>query len=365
MDIVTLSGPSAQYKRGRKPLSFLTRLNARLTAAPAGSFQAHILKNAIARRTGTARHQNHDGLSNYKQYLESKLVNWPESSLINKLIKVEIAAIDGGKFSGTTADSLAGIGKRKKKKGFFKKLGKGLKKFGNIQKKLALAPARASAILLIALNFRGLAYKLQRTPKDKLLKKWKRLGGNPEKLFKAINKGAKKKPLLGSKTKKAIKGLEDAFYNDPQTINDYQSEIPQVINGIGVAPAAAALIAAIPVITALLKMVPKKPGEKEGIDPDTGEVLEPSAAGEKVSAVESIIEQGAALAKSYGAPSELPEKGDSYAVADAEPEAGPGAGLPTGDDEIDSSPTTSGGINPKILLIGGAAVAALLLLKNQ
>jgi hypothetical protein len=66
--------------------------------------------------------------------------------------------------------------------------------------KIALAPARGSFLLLVGLNFMGLATKLDnafKTKADATQNWWKNLGGNPNELLRKTNQGAKKKRLLG------------------------------------------------------------------------------------------------------------------------------------------------------------------------
>ena len=96
-------------------------------------------------------------------------------------------------------------------------------------KQVILAPARAPFLMLVKLNVRGLAHKLQRAlakAPDKVKATWTKLGGDFSKLQDAINKGKDNKPFLGEKP----------------------------VNGIGVvgaAAVAAALTAAAPVIAAV------------------------------------------------------------------------------------------------------------------
>lgn len=356
MDVVTLSGiqPRLMNKiavtkggaRLRRFASVRERLQAAINRAPAGTLRRHLLQNELDRRMNIAPPHRGPQLAEYRAYLTERLKNYSNSQgHIHKALQKEIAMIDAGTFRGTTAAPVSGIGKRKRKKGgFFKKLGKGLKKFGQIQKKLALALPRNSALALIGVNFRGMAWKMERADKNKLSKKWTRLGGDPKKLFNTIRKGAKKKPLLGSKTKRAVKGIGEIATD------------PILINGIGAAPIAAAIAAAAPVIAALLALVKKKPGEKAGVDPDTGEILEP-----KKTAIESITDMVQDVAAAAGKPTSLPP-GESYAVADTEVGAGKDAGLPTGDAEIDDTPAqrTSVGINPMYLALAGAGLFMLM-----
>lgn len=75
--------------------------------------------------------------------------------------------------------------------------------------KIALAPARGSFLLLVGLNFMGLATKLQNafnTRADETQNWWKNLGGNPNELLRKTQQGAKKKRLLGSDVEFASEG---------------------------------------------------------------------------------------------------------------------------------------------------------------
>lgn len=66
--------------------------------------------------------------------------------------------------------------------------------------KIALAPARGSFLLLVGLNFMGLATKLKKAftdNKDKTNNFWSSLGGNTNELLRKVEQGAKKKKILG------------------------------------------------------------------------------------------------------------------------------------------------------------------------
>lgn len=113
-------------------------------------------------------------------------------------------------------------------------------------KKIFLAPARAAFLSLVALNVRGLATKLQQSIQkgsDKTKAFWTKVGGDFGKLQNTINKGAKKKPLLGIKKKgisgaTAVEYLEEGIGFDPATLT----------------AAAAALTAAAPILLAVSKL---------------------------------------------------------------------------------------------------------------
>jgi hypothetical protein len=98
------------------------------------------------------------------------------------------------------SDQLAAeLGKRKgKRKETIKKL---FKKKGRL-KKYGLAPARASFLLLVSINFLGLAKKFDmaiQKNETKVRNWWEKWGGNYGKLLKAIEKGKNKKIFKSKK----------------------------------------------------------------------------------------------------------------------------------------------------------------------
>lgn len=75
--------------------------------------------------------------------------------------------------------------------------------------KIALAPARGSFLLLVGLNFMGLATKLKNSfdrQADATSTWWKNLGGNPNELLRKVEQGAKKRKLLGTEVEFASEG---------------------------------------------------------------------------------------------------------------------------------------------------------------
>jgi hypothetical protein len=75
--------------------------------------------------------------------------------------------------------------------------------------KIALAPARGSFLLLVGLNFMGLATKLKKSfdeRADATQNWWANLGGNPNELLRKVEQGAKKKRLLGEQVEFASEG---------------------------------------------------------------------------------------------------------------------------------------------------------------
>lgn len=190
-----------------------------------------------------------------------------------------------------------------------KKIEKKKKQFGKL-KKVALAGPRGSFLLLVKINARGLANKLKRAPADKVKKIWNALGGNFDKLLKAVEVGSKKKAFLGEKVNQ-VEGLE----------------------GIGsVVAVSTLLVSAAGVIAALapvLKSIESAKAKKEG-EPGLEEITKETA------------ENGGDLSIPRGQ------------VADGEPGSGREGGAGGGFDFSLSNP----------LLLGGIAVGAYLLMKK-
>ena len=144
---------------------------------------------------------------------------------------------------------------RKEKKSAKKAAGKGGGKglFKGV-KKVALIKPRLAFLSLVMINARGLATKLLNAPGEKTLKIWNALGGDPKKLMDAINKGAAKKPFLGSKVS-GVEGFENL----------------DGVGALGAAAVATLLVNAGVVLAAfapILKMIDKNKGVKDGESTD-------------------------------------------------------------------------------------------------
>jgi hypothetical protein len=105
--------------------------------------------------------------------------------------------------------SVSGIGAAKKKAAPKAVTPAAPKEKKKIVLKIALAPARGSFLLLVGLNFMGLASKLQNAfdnRADETQNWWKILGGNPNELLRKVQQGSKKKRLLGADVEFASEG---------------------------------------------------------------------------------------------------------------------------------------------------------------
>lgn len=167
----------------------------------------------------------------------------------------------------------------KKLKKFFEKVKTKIPPFVqkglNKVKTVALAPARGPFLVLVDVNFRGLARKLSEALQKneaKVKEFWTKLGGDPKALLKAIDKGKNKKPFLGERVNGAtsvqfmISG-EDSIMS-PEGNDEYIGFDPATIT--------AALTAASGIVAAAMKLikslgVKSKKGEGEledAVDPN-------------------------------------------------------------------------------------------------
>jgi organic hydroperoxide reductase OsmC/OhrA len=105
--------------------------------------------------------------------------------------------------------SVSGIGQAKRKTAAKSVSPAAPKEKKKIVLKIALAPARGSFLLLVGLNFMGLATKLKSAfanRADETQNWWKNLGGNPNELLRKTEQGSKKKKLLGADVEFASEG---------------------------------------------------------------------------------------------------------------------------------------------------------------
>ncbi len=271
---------------------------------------------------------------------------------LNKKLKSKIGEFDndlGYLGDESTYADVSGIyGKKRKKKkkrgGFFKKIGKGIKKVAQVVKKVSLVPMRKSFQALVAVNFLALASKLKlamiKKP-GKVEKLWKKLGGNPNSLKKTIKRGSKKKPIFG-KRPKGVRGIG--------TIE---------IEGIGAAPVAALMASAGTILAAFASILKGIKGGGGGgasedaiIDEQLDSVVN-DAAQKADSEVMTNLNQG----NSY----EAGANADNYKSEADQGNSDSGGGYADSDGEAESGGMDSS----KMLLIGGAAIAAIMLMNKK
>jgi hypothetical protein len=194
----------------------------------------------------------------------------------------------------------------------------------NKVKKVLLAIPRAAMTGLLLLNVRGMASRLNEMNKKdpaKVKAMWLRLGGDPAKLIENVEKGAKKKRILG----------EDVF-SEP---------------AIGLA-IPAALASAAPIIVVIKKFL-----DENGIKAGAGESLEDI---KPEPGTEIDTNTAAADAETPEAKAAQPTKVKTRASDATQPRVKTNA--PSSSSGLNFSPTTG-------LLIGGALLAAFFLFKKK
>jgi hypothetical protein len=186
---------------------------------------------------------------------------------------------------------------------------------------VALGPGRGAFLGLLALNFRGLATRL-----DKAIKKdskkvqafWNKLGGDFSKLKQSVENNKGKKPLFGSKEINGLGTYEDYYLG---TYEDYYLGVEPVTT------TAAAAAAASPILLALKKFL---------ADLKIEDVVD--AAGKVVPLLTS---------NEAAATTAIDEKGEGFQASDPEPGSSP------------KNPKGSS-FAPSPILIGGLAAAGIL-----
>jgi len=175
----------------------------------------------------------------------------------------------------------------------------------------------------------------------KVEKLWKKLGGNPNSLKKTIKRGSKKKPIFG-KRPKGVRGIG--------TIE---------IEGIGAAPVAALMASAGTILAAFASILKGIKGGGGGgasedaiIDEQLDSVIN-DAAQKADSEVMTNLNQG----NSY----EAGANADNYKSEADQGNSDSGGGYADSDGEAESGGMDSS----KMLLIGGAAIAAIMLMNKK
>jgi LPXTG-motif cell wall-anchored protein len=230
-------------------------------------------------------------------------------------------------------------------------------------KTVAMAPARGPFLLLVNMNVRGLAKRLQKL-KDKNLQQyvefWTKLGGDIDKLNSAVEKGKNKKAILGERK------IGDAGFNDDEiVIGEYIGE------PVTIATVTAAVSAASGIIVALNKLlgknnVPEEPGDEPldtGIDPNTPLAPDAEPGDETIPNDPASEGAGKYIAKGIDF-----LKGLTSTPPKIKPRTkAPGSGTITPTNTNTTAASTGTSFSPSPLLIGGgiAAIAAIYFLTKK
>jgi hypothetical protein len=268
-----------------------------------------------------------------------------------------------------------GIGRRGKRRKFFKKLkakvkarvrkvGKGIKKIAKkagglakkgfmLLKKGALAAPRNAFLLLVKVNFRGFASKLAKSDQAALAKVWEKLGGKFSALQKTIN---------SSKNKKRILGIGATIYTPLGGIG-----------GIGAVTVASAMASAASIIALLKKFLGK--GATDDASPTEqaeGENLAQSLNSGSETA-EQLENASAKLLKTKSGESvEAPDieqqsnEVEEYKATKSGSRPKPKAKPTDSDEETETSPNSNSGMSTGMKIgLGAAAAAAVYLVTKK
>lgn len=195
----------------------------------------------------------------------------------------------------------------------FQKVGKGIgkaaKKVGQFVKKSTMLVPRSMFLLLVRLNFRGMARKFSNNQQayNKFAKTWKKVfGGKESKLKKAIEKGKSKKALFGRKKTVGnlyshLAELGEVLYENgyiPKSALKRLSD-KNVANGLGalgftMAAVGSAIASAMPIVKKVMAVF-KKVGDMlpETADEAQGEEYEEIDEGSEVQLEEEEDEEAA------------------------------------------------------------------------
>jgi hypothetical protein len=338
-----------------------------------GSFIWNVLQNERARKEGRKSNLNYNGaqLNAYLIRLKKRRALTPIDSFANKLFSSEIRAIENGTFSGTIKlnhnnKELAGIEDEIGKLSL-KKLGRGIKKgLRKINprdllkgvKAVTFAVPRKSFQALVALNVRGLATRMSKLSENDLRDFWvKKFGGQFNAIKKAVNTGAKKRPLLGaSKKVRAIKGIDGVdFAIEGEYIGAAEAAAAATAGSTGGVSVGAVIAASAPILVAVISLLRKKnvPDVAESIDllkeGEDGKITPESA----IEAAANYIPKAVSAAQESGI---IPERPLSATEQNVKNSLG---------DDLSDEPAGGSAMKINPLLIGGAALAAFLLLKKK
>jgi hypothetical protein len=310
MNVYQLSGISATYDE---------KLNILKSRLKPGTIHFNLVSKEILKQSGRLSPETINPVQQ-QGYLDrlTRLKNMHEKTgktgLLYQLVLNEINDVK----SGIVYGGISGIGKISLKKA--------VQKITKAVKKVGLSPTRNAFLGLVEINVKGLATKIKALPKNKAAKVWEKFGGNADKLFKSVERGAKKKSLFG-------------------------------VEGIGMDPATAtALASAAPVVAAFIALFSKNPTPK--VDDKGLPVLD--AAGQPIleekttiwekikQAAPGLLEKGLEAAKDI---INISPKGDVEIKPDVE--------------ITDKQPTTGYAIPKNLLIFGGVGLAALLLLRKK
>lgn len=222
---------------------------------------------------------------------------------------------------------------------FFKKITDAGKKIVRATKKVSLAAPRNSFLLMVKLNIENIARRLKALPEEKVKKIWESLGGKYDNLKKEIERGSQKKKI--------------GDIDDYPTLGN--------VNEIGTDPATATIVAsAAAVLCAFIPLLAKSTkSKKPKLNPDGSPVLDDK--GQPVFEDEPANNQTFWDKIKDKVPSVIEKFKDVKEILDFNDD-----GTTTTKKDVEIVDKATGfSINPKILLLGGAGIIALVLLTKK
>ena len=378
------SAVNSKPKKQQDKAGYIQKLNQLLQKVKAGGILHNVIVNEMARQQGKALTENYSSaqLDRYKKFLiyVSKKSKAP---VLNDLIRKELNMIKSGSFSGHIylpegRMAIRGleeeIGKISLKK-LVKKLDP--RKALKAAKAVTFFPIRKAFLLLVTLNVRGLAKRLNKLSAGAKKNFWEnKFGGKMSILEGSIKRGLKKKPLFGaSKSVKNIKGIGYVVDNS----NIYGPEVITAGAATAAATAAAAnpasattigtILAAAAPILAILQSLFKKEGITEVPEAagqtESSDFKDVTPEGETtLNKLETFVEKAADTAVKLGVIPEAKETGATTATNNL-------VGAETSEEEVADGGAGDRSLAPNLskiplpLILGGAAVVGYLMLRKK
>lgn len=205
-----------------------------------------------------------------------------------------------------------------------KKIAKGATSAAYLIMKASYALPRASFLALVAINFRAFGTRIayaDKASQERIKKIWHKVGGDPDKIIEAAEKGKTNKPFIcGVKCKAKIPKADKSAFDgtlmmEKFAFNNYTGAEEVAATAAAATPVITAITAALPTISAYAGAATAVVGAVGGVVKAAKPVVSDSA--EIVKAVQSVKQQEAEDAKERAAmpPSEVKAADAAYAAA--------------------------------------------------
>ena len=317
-----------------------------LSMQPKGSFCNFLIRKKLAeidQRVNVVQ-LNPEQITKYKNYLLNHINTHKRNKKfgicydlkVDELNDLNNNSIKIGIYNESFLSGESEIGKG----GFFKKISDVGKKIVRAGKKVALSVPRNSFLLMVKMNIENIARRLKALPEEKVKKIWESLGGKYDNLKKEIERGSQKKKI--------------GAIDDYPTLGD--------INEIGAAdPATATIVSSAgAVLCAFIPLLLKsKKSKKPKVNLDGTPVLDDK--GKPVFEDEPADNETLWDKIKNKVPDVIEKFKDAKEILDFNDD---GTTSTKKDVEIVDK-KTGFSIDPKILIIGGAGLATILLISKK